>query len=113
MTPDGCFVRIGSQNQSLSAQMIENLFARRTRSNLRVIEAPRQDLTFNQLRIYYEEHGKNLNAEFAKILEFYTPDGKYNVLAYLLAYLFADENGVSIKVAKYAGTNKVNLIENH
>ena len=50
MTPDGCFIRIGSQTQSLSVQMIENLFARRTRCNLRVIEAPRQDLTFNQLR---------------------------------------------------------------
>ena len=108
MTPEGCFIRIGSQTQSLSAQMIENLFARRTRSNLRVIEAPRQDLTFNQLRIYYEEHGKNLNAEFAKSLEFYTPTGRYNILAYLLA----DENGVSIKVAKYLGTNKVNLVEN-
>ena len=108
MTPDGCFIRIGSQTQSLSVQMIENLFARRTRCNLRVIEAPRQDLTFNQLRIYYEEHGKNLNGEFAKTLEFYTPNGKYNILAYLLA----DENGVSIKFAKYAGTNKVDLIEN-
>lgn len=37
-----------------------------------------------------------------------TPDGKYNYIAYLLA----DENGVSIKVAKYAGTDKVDLIEN-
>lgn len=108
MTPEGCFIRIGSQTQNLSAQMIENLFARRTRSSLRVIEAPRQDLTFNQLRIYYEEHGKNLNAEFAKSLEFYTPTGRYNILAYLLA----DENGVSIKVAKYSGANKVNLVEN-
>lgn len=72
MTPDGCYIRIGSQTQNLTAQMIENLFARRTRSDLRVIESPRQDLTFNQLRIYYEEHGKNLNNEFAKTLEFYT-----------------------------------------
>ena len=32
----------------------------------------------------------------------------YNYIAYLLA----DENGVSIKVAKYAGTDKVDLIEN-
>ena len=37
-----------------------------------------------------------------------TPDGKYNYVAYLLA----DENGVSIKVAKYAGRDKVDLIEN-
>jgi predicted HTH transcriptional regulator len=108
MTPEGCFIRIGSQIQSLTKQMIENLFARRTRSNLRVIEAPRQDLTFNQLKIYYEEHHKLLNNEFEKSLEFFTPSGKYNILAYLLA----DENGISIKVAKYKGKNKVNLIEN-
>lgn len=37
-----------------------------------------------------------------------TPEGKYNYIAYLLA----DENGVSVKVAKYAGKNKVDLIEN-
>lgn len=37
-----------------------------------------------------------------------TPDGKFNYIAYLLA----DENGVSIKVAKYAGKDKVDLIEN-
>lgn len=37
-----------------------------------------------------------------------TPDGKYNYIAYLLA----DENGVSIKVAKYSDKDKVNLIEN-
>ena len=29
------------------------------------------------------------------------------------AYLLADENGVSIKVAKYSGTNRVDLIENN
>ena len=44
MTPEGCFIRVGSQTQSLTVQMIENLFARRTRNNIRVIEAPRQDL---------------------------------------------------------------------
>ncbi len=33
---------------------------------------------------------------------------KYNYVAYLLA----DENGISIKVAKYAGKDKVDLIEN-
>jgi predicted HTH transcriptional regulator len=35
-------------------------------------------------------------------------NGRYNYAAYLLA----DENGVSVKVAKYAGTSKVDLIEN-
>ena len=68
----------------------------------------RQDLTFAQLKIYYQERGLELNEKFANSLEFLTPDGKFNYVAYLLA----DENGVSIKVAKYAGTDKVDLIEN-
>lgn len=34
--------------------------------------------------------------------------GKYNYIAYLLA----NDNGVSVKVAKYAGKDRVDLIEN-
>lgn len=48
-----------------------------------------------------------MNKNFANSLELLTPEGKYNYIAYLLA----DENGVSVKVAKYAGMNKVDLIE--
>lgn len=36
-------------------------------------------------------------------------NGKYNYNVYLLA----DENGMSIKVARYAGTNKIDLLENY
>ncbi|WP_196598179.1 ATP-binding protein [Pectinatus frisingensis] len=41
-------------------------------------------------------------------MELLTPERKFNYVAYLLA----DENAVSIKVARYGGTNKVDLIEN-
>ena len=75
---------------------------------MRNITSPRQDLTFAQLKIYYQERGLELNEKFANSLELLTPDGKFNYVAYLLA----DENGISIKVAKYAGTDKVDLIEN-
>lgn len=70
--------------------------------------SPRQDLTFAQLKIYYQERGFELNRKFAYSLELLTPDGQYNYIAYLLA----DENEVSIKVAKYTGTTKVDLVEN-
>ena len=43
-----------------------------------------------------------LNDKFVNSLELLTPDGKYNYVAYLLA----DENGISVKVAKYAGKIK-------
>lgn len=42
-------------------------------------------------------------------LDLYTPDG--HSLSYV-AYLLADNNNLSVKVAKYAGTDKCDLIEN-
>src|SRR5690606_30247556 len=66
-------------------------------SGIGKIRSNRQDLTFEQLRIYYEEKRKPLNNQFKKNLELLTEDGALNYAAYLLA----DENGVSIKVAKY------------
>ena len=73
------------------------------------IRSPRQDLTFEQLKIYYQAAGKSLNNQFAKNLELLTSDGKYNYVAYLMA----DVNGMSMKVAKYNGTNRVHLTENY
>lgn len=108
MSPNGCYMRIGTSTQPMSIALIDELYSKRTHTTLRNILSPRQDLTFAQLKIYYQERGLELNQYFANSLELLTPEGKYNYIAYLLA----DENGVSIKVAKYAGTDKVDLIEN-
>lgn len=108
MSPNGCFIRMGTSSQPMTTSMIDDLYSKRIHTTLRNIPSPRQDLTFAQLKIYYQERGLELNDRFANSLELLTPDGKYNYVAYLLA----DENGVSVKVAKYAGTDKVDLIEN-
>lgn len=108
MSPSGCFIRTGTSSQPMTTTMIDDLYSKRIHTTLRNIPAPRQDLTFAQLKIYYQERGLELNDRFANSLELLTPDGKYNYIAYLLA----DENGVSIKIAKYAGTDKVDLIQN-
>lgn len=73
------------------------------RISLRNIPSLRQDLTFTQLKIYYQERGFELNRKFANSLELLMSEGKYNYIGYLLA----DENGVLIKVAKYVGITKV------
>jgi len=109
MSPKGCFIRIGSASEPMSTNMIENLFSRRTRNSLGQIRSNRQDLTFEQLKIYYEARGLRLNKQFASNLELLTDDGKFNYVAYLMA----DSNGTSIKVAKYRGLDKVHLIENN
>lgn len=101
-------MRLGTSTQPMSTTLIDELYAKRIHTTLRNIPSPRQDLTFAQLKIYYQERGFELNRKFANSLELLTPDGQYNYIAYLLA----DENGVSIKVAKYTGTTKVDLVEN-
>lgn len=108
MSPNGCYVRVGSSTQPMTLDMIEDLYSRRTRNSLYKIQSPRQDLTFAQLKIYYEETGLKLNDNFAKNLELLTNNGGYNYNA----YLFADDNGLSMKVAKYSGVDKIDLIEN-
>ena len=108
MSEKGCYLRVGSASEPMSITMIEELFAKRTRDSLGKIISNKQDLTFQQLKIYYQEKGFDLNEQFLKNLDLYTTDNKLNYVAYLLA----DINSVSIKVAKYAGTDKVDLIEN-
>lgn len=109
MTPDSCFIRIGSSNERMDEHLINKLFRERTKNSLKNIVSPNQNLTFRDLKIYYTEKGFDVGENFEKQLDLYTADGKYNYVAYLLA----DENRVSIKVAKYAGTDVDELIENY
>lgn len=107
MSEKGCFLRIGSASEPMPVRMIEELFARRTRNSIARIRSPRQDLSFEQLKIYYQEVGLSLGEKFAANLELLTEDGTYNFAAYLLA----DQNGNSVQVAKYARTDRVDLVE--
>ncbi len=59
MSSKGCFIRLGSASEPMNSNMIENLFSRRTRNSLGKICSNRQDLTFEQLKIYYEARGLN------------------------------------------------------
>lgn len=108
MSAKGCYLRIGSASEPMPVRMIEELFARRIRNSIGTIKSRKQTLSFEQLKIYYNETPLKLNEQFAHNLELLTEDGYYNYAAYLLS----DVNGNSIKVAKYAGTDRVHLIEN-
>ena len=109
MSTKGCFIRVGTAAEPMTTALIEDLFAHRVRNSLGRIKSPRQDLTFRQLHIYYESKKLKLNENFAKSLELLTADGSYNYVAYLLA----DENNNSMKLAKYAGEDRCNLISNN
>ena len=109
MTSKGAFIRIGTSAEPMPQEQIDRLFAMRTRNSIGKIVSNRQDLSFEQLRIYYDERGKRLNDNFKRTLELFTEDDKLNYVAYLLA----DENGNSIKVAKYSSLDRCDLIENN
>lgn len=109
MSEKGTFIRIGTAAEPMPVKMIESLFAKRIRNSIGKIKSPNQNLTFEQLKIYYEGAKKTLNQQFAANLELLTEEGQYNYVAYLLA----DVNGMSIKVAKYDGLDRVDLNENN
>ncbi|QYA26606.1 transcriptional regulator [Gramella sp. MT6] len=109
MSEKGCFIRLGSAAEPMSQKQIEELFASRTRNSIGKIKAHRQDLNFEQLHIYYQEKQKPLNKQFRKNLELTTTEGDLNYAAYLLA----DENNLSVKVAKYKGDTRVDLMESN
>ena len=108
MNPDGCHIRIGSSRESMTEKMIENLISKRFKPSLKEIKAPKQNLTFKQLKIYYEEQHINLGENFLQNLDLLTSEGELNYIAFLLA----DENNVPIPVVKYSGTTKKEIVEN-
>jgi len=108
ISEEGCFIRVGASARPMTEAMIEKLIAQRQTVTLSTMPSARQNLAFEQLHIYYSQHGLSLNSQFAENLDLKDSDDKNNFLAYLLA----DSNGASLKVAKYAGTDKIDLIEN-
>ena len=108
MTPNGCYTRIGTQASPMTQNMIDGFFSRRILNTLHNVVSPNQELTFTQLKIYYQEKGYDAaGSYFLKNLDLFKEDGKYNYAAYLMA----DHNGTSIKVARFRGTEKLDIVE--
>ena len=107
MTYEGCFIRIGSSVEHMHQNEIDDMLSVKLKPSLKKIVSPKQKLTFSQLKIYYEEMGYPINNNFLEQLNLKTEDGKFNYLAYLLA----DNNEISIKVATYSTTDSYDLIE--
>ncbi|MCL2128977.1 MAG: putative DNA binding domain-containing protein [Treponema sp.] len=104
MSSKGCFLRIGTQSSPMPQSMIDSLYSRRSLHTLHNVVSPRQNLTFRQLKIFYEDKQIAPNIDnLLENLDFYTEDGKFNYAAYLMA----DNNGVSVKMVQYRGTDKV------
>lgn len=109
--PYACFgnylIRVGSENKKIMPQELGDLFF--TNSNLPTekIEALNQDLTFNGLKSLYISNGYTINdSTFAKNMGLLTSNGKYNYVAEILS----DNNNCSIKVVRFKGKDKSEMI---
>ena len=77
------------------------------RPSLLNTEARFDDLSFDQLFLYYDLRGIKLNKKtFKKNLELLTVNGKYNMLAQLLS----DNPRIPIRFAVFAGTDKTSTM---
>ena len=107
MCPLGAFVRVGSSLSQLTEKQIFDMYSKRTRTSLINIVSPIKNLTFTQLKIYYEEIGYEINPNLYNQLNFKMNGGEFNYLAYLLS----DQNSLVINVGKFKGNDVYDLEE--
>ena len=103
------YMRSADEDRELSPTALKELMAKQASSDiLTIMPAPVQTLSFNKLKIAYVTAGLTVNqSTFEDNTGLKNNDGKYNLMAFLLA----DENDISIKVVTFAGKDKTKLIK--
>lgn len=103
------YMRSADEDRELSPTALKELMDKQSSSDiLTLIPSPVQALTFNKLKIAYVTAGLTVEqATFEDNTGLKNGDGKYNMMAFLLA----DENDISIKVVTFAGKDKMDLIK--
>ena len=100
-------IRTGDENRKLEPEQLKDLLMRNSFELITSMESFEQQLRFTQLKQLYTSNGLTINEDtFAKNTGLLTADGKYNVLAEILS----DFNDCSIKVVRFAGKDKQNMI---
>ena len=103
------YMRSADEDRELSPVALKELMDRQASSDVLTLAiAPVQNLTFNKLKIAYVTAGLTVDqTTFEDNAGLKNSDGKYNLMAFLLA----DENDISIKVVTFAGKDKTKLIK--
>jgi len=99
-------IRVGSSNKKIDPELLGELFFDSETSSLEAIECINQELTFNILKFYYIKNGLTINDENFYRNAGLKVNGKFNMLAELLA----DENNESIKVVRFSGRDKTKML---
>lgn len=100
-------IRSGCENKKLEPEQLRNLFFSNSVELITNVEAFNQELTFNQLKQLYVAKGLTFaNTTFEKNAGLLCKNGKYNELADILS----DNNNCSIKVVRFAGNDKSEML---
>lgn len=99
-------IRVGSENKKIEPDLLGDLFFASQVSSIDNVETLKQDLTFRELKQMYSNAGLTINKENFDENTHFLVNGKFNMLANLLA----DQNDISIKVVRFAGIDKLNMI---
>jgi predicted HTH transcriptional regulator len=100
-------IRIGSENKKIEPNLLGEIFFTNSTAIAANVEAINQNLTFNQLKNLYIAKGLTIdNATFIQNLGLLTKRGTYNYIADILS----DNNDCSIKVVRFKGQDKKEMI---
>ena len=102
------YIRSADEDRELSPIQLRN-FVREVKNEDEIsnLEAVSQNLSFVQLKTMFSTKGLTINTKtFEKNMGLLNSDGKYNLMAELLA----DKNDVSIKVVTFKGNNKEEMV---
>ena len=100
-------IRVGSENKKIDPELLGELFFSNAQAMIDNAEAMNQDLSFSELKQLYLIKGLTIEDEtFARNMGLLTKNGTYNYLAEILS----DNNNCSIKVVRFKGKDKLEMI---
>ena len=103
------FIRNVSSDDQIEPQLLRKMFEIGDSDLISNYKSYNQDLTFHQFIEYNKIKGLHITNEniFLKSKVFFTRDGAYNLMAFILS----DQSNVSIKVVKFNGIDKSSFSE--
>lgn len=101
------YIRSGCENKKLEPEELKDLIFTNSIEMISEMESRNQELTFHQLKSLYLDKGIRFeDTTLLNNLGLYTKNKKYNYLAELLS----DNNDLSIKVVRFSGVDKSNML---
>lgn len=103
------YIRNASADEKITSELLRKILASGNADIIKNIKSTKDNLTFKQLKNILEKNSVHIKSE-QQIIENYNlrnNDGDFNLMAQLLS----DQNEISIRIIRFAGTTKVNMIE--